>query len=97
MKPYTPQSLPLSNIERIRLISLVGEANASLARYDGLFDKPIFTTANISKRANIPKPAVSKLINVLLEEGVLDTVRAGAGRRAAILTFAELLNRLEQK
>ncbi len=63
---------------------------------DALFDKPIFTTADIFKRANIPKPTVHKLIN-LLEEGVLDTVRAGVGRRAVILTFAELLNTLERK
>jgi len=28
---------------------------------------------------------------------VLDTVRAGAGRRAAILTFSELLNTLERQ
>lgn len=64
---------------------------------DALFDKPIFTTADIAQRANIPKPTVHKLINTLLEEGVLDTVREAAGRRPAILTFAELLNILERR
>jgi len=64
---------------------------------DALFDKPIFTTANIAGRANIPKPTAHKLINALIEEGVLDTVREAAGRRPAILTFAELLNTLERK
>jgi Fic family protein len=64
---------------------------------DALFDRPIFTAADISKRANVPKPTVHKLINSLLNEGLLDTVRAAAGRRPAILTFAELLNTLERK
>jgi len=64
---------------------------------DALFDKPIFTTANIAQRANIPKPTVHKLINALIEEGVLETIREAAGRRPAILTFAELLNTLERK
>jgi len=64
---------------------------------DALFDKPIFTTADIAQRANIPKPTVHKLINALIEEGVIDTIREAAGRRPAILTFAELLNTLERK
>jgi Fic family protein len=64
---------------------------------DALFDRPIFTAADIARRAEVPKPTVHKLINTLLEEGVLDTVRPAAGRRPAILIFAELLNTLERK
>ncbi len=64
---------------------------------DALFDRPIFTAADISRRANVPKPTVHKLIKSLLDEGLLDTVREAAGRRPAILTFAELLNTLERK
>ena len=36
MNPYIPQELPLENLDYRRLFSLVGEANAELARYDGL-------------------------------------------------------------
>ncbi len=36
MKPFIPQKLPPANLNYQRLISLVGEANAALARYDGL-------------------------------------------------------------
>lgn len=36
MKPYIPENLPLTNLDYKRLIVLVGEANAALARYDGL-------------------------------------------------------------
>lgn len=64
---------------------------------DALFDRPIFTAADIARRADVPKPTVHKLINSLLDEGLLDTVREASGRRAAIVTFAELLNTLERK
>jgi Fic family protein len=36
MKPYVPEKLPLDKLDYKRLISKVGEANASIARYDGL-------------------------------------------------------------
>lgn len=36
MAPYEPQPLPLDNLDFRRLIAQVGEANAALARYDGL-------------------------------------------------------------
>ena len=36
MKPYIPTELPLQNLDYQALFSLVGNANAELARYDGL-------------------------------------------------------------
>jgi Fic family protein len=69
----------------------------SAALVDALFDRPIFTAADIARRAGVPKPTLHKLIKELLDEGVLQTVREAAGRRPAILTFAELLNTLERK
>ena len=33
MKPYEPNTLPLENLDYQRLFSLVGDANAELARY----------------------------------------------------------------
>jgi len=36
MKPYEPNRLPIDNLDSRRLITLVGQANAELARYDGL-------------------------------------------------------------
>jgi Fic family protein len=64
---------------------------------DALFDRPIFTAIDLARRADIPKPTIHKLVKGLLGEGVLETVREAAGRRPAILTFAELLNTLERK
>ncbi len=36
MKPFIPEDLPPVNVDYKKLIGLVGEANAALARYDGL-------------------------------------------------------------
>lgn len=36
MDPYVPDSLPLADLDYGKLIGLVGQANAELARYDGL-------------------------------------------------------------
>jgi len=36
MKPYVPETLPPQNLDYKRLIRLVGEANAAIARYEGL-------------------------------------------------------------
>lgn len=69
----------------------------SLQLLDALFDRPTFTKADLAQRAGLPKPTAHKLINSLLEAGLLAVVREAAGRRAAILTFAELLNTLERK
>ena len=36
MNPYIPDSLPIANLDYQLLFGLVGNANAELARYDGL-------------------------------------------------------------
>lgn len=45
MNPYQPNALPLTELDFRRLLPLVGQANAALARYDGLLQ-------------GIPNPAV---------------------------------------
>lgn len=36
VRPFVPESLPLKSIDWVRFISLIGQANAELARYDGI-------------------------------------------------------------
>ena len=36
MKPYVPETLPLQSLDWVRFITLIGQANAELARYDGI-------------------------------------------------------------
>ncbi|MDP3042129.1 MAG: Fic/DOC family N-terminal domain-containing protein [Candidatus Omnitrophota bacterium] len=35
-QPYVPQLLPLESVDWVRFITLIGQANAELARYDGI-------------------------------------------------------------
>lgn len=74
------------------------EKNAIYLRPEAQFDYLVsLPDSDDRARANIPKPTTHKLFNQLLKVGILDTIRPAAGRRPAILTFAELLNTIEQK
>lgn len=59
MKPYKPDSLPIVDLDFRSLFGLVGEANAELARYDGLLQ-------------GIPNPAVM-LSPLTTQEAVLSS------------------------
>ena len=59
MKPYIPDNLPLSSLDYGQLYSLIGKANAALARYDGLLQ-------------GIPNPAVM-LSPLTTQEAVLSS------------------------
>lgn len=58
-KPYQPDQLPIENLDYRQLFALVGEANAELARYDGLLQ-------------GIPNPAVM-LSPLTTQEAVLSS------------------------
>jgi len=59
MDTYIPDSLPLKSLDYQRLLPLVGQANAALARYDGLLQ-------------GIPNPAVM-LSPLTTQEAVLSS------------------------
>lgn len=59
MQPYIPAPLPLNDLDHRRLLPLVGQANAALARYDGLL-------------RGIPNPAVM-LSPLTTQEAVLSS------------------------
>lgn len=59
MNPYLPDTLPLTELDFRRLLPLVGQANAALARYDGLLQ-------------GIPNPAVM-LSPLTTQEAVLSS------------------------
>ena len=101
MKPYQPSQLPLENLDYQRLFALVGDANAELARYDGLlqdiFNRPIFKTTDFVNETGIHKPTAMGLLRQLINAGVLSELKAGSGRRAAVLCFSQLINIAEGK
>jgi Fic family protein len=59
MNPYVPEALPLTGLDYRKLLPLVGQANAALARYDGLLQ-------------GIPNPAVM-LSPLTTQEAVLSS------------------------
>ena len=59
MRPFEPDALPVSNLDHRQLLPLVGQANAALARYDGLLQ-------------GIPNPAVM-LSPLTTQEAVLSS------------------------
>ncbi|MEX0618625.1 MAG: Fic/DOC family N-terminal domain-containing protein [Pseudohongiellaceae bacterium] len=59
MRPYVPEQLPITDLDFRQLLPLVGQANAALARYDGLVQ-------------GIPNPAVM-LSPLTTQEAVLSS------------------------
>jgi Fic family protein len=48
LEPYIPDSLPIKDLDHGRLLGLVGQANAELARYDGLLQGIVNPTILLS-------------------------------------------------
>ena len=61
-----------------------------------MFVHPVFRSSDVSKLEYMPTvPMVSLLLKQLRADGILHTVREGAGRRPYILALAELINLCE--
>ena len=61
MKPYQPNKLPLEGLDYQRLFALVGEANAELARYDGLLQGVVNSSVMLSPLTNEEAVLSSKI------------------------------------
>jgi len=59
---------------------------------DWIFAKPIFSAPDFIAGAGIPAPTARRFLGVLRKHRVLKDLRAGRGRRAAVLAFPALLN-----
>lgn len=59
---------------------------------DAIFDRPIFSTTDLIARTQIHKPTAMSLIRQLKTAEILQELKAGSGRRAAVLCFPRLLN-----
>lgn len=72
-------------------------AEATHSQFSGLavdfiFSRPVFSTTHFVEGSGIPRETALRLLRTLRDANILRTVREGAGRRAAILVFPELLN-----
>lgn len=68
MNPYNPDILPLNNLEYVELITMVGEANAALAEYNGLLQGIVNPVVMLSPLTNQEAVLSSKI------EGTMATV-----------------------
>lgn len=59
---------------------------------DWIFERPIFKSSDFVASSKIPAPTARRFLGVLQEADVLRAIRAGRGRRAAVLAFPALLN-----
>ena len=59
---------------------------------DWIFERPIFKSSDFVASSNIPKPTAQRILNLLKNQGILKELQPGSGRRAATLTYPELLN-----
>ena len=81
-----------------RVIALTRSQYAVLL-LDRIFERPYFQSTHLRLAGDRPpsRQAVSHLLRVLREDGILKVVREGRGRRAQVLAFAELVNLCEGK
>lgn len=63
---------------------------------DYMFERPIFRGSDVTKLEQMPSaPMVANLLGNLRRNGILHTVREGAGSRPHVLALAELINLCE--
>lgn len=59
---------------------------------DWIFERPIFKSSDFVTASKIPVPTARRFLGVLIEAGILRTIKEGSGRRAAVLAFPALVN-----
>lgn len=57
-----------------------------------IFERPMFATRELTRYAGVPASSAARLLDRLVERGVLDVVRGGRGRRTGIYAFRPLLD-----
>lgn len=62
---------------------------------DWIFARPIFKSSDFVDSADIPRPTAIRILRVIRDKGMIREMRAGAGRRATIFVFPELVNLAE--
>lgn len=63
----------------------------SVAALDYMFTWPVFRNSRFTREAGIPAQTATRFTRVLLDAGLLETVREAAGRRSAIYRFEPLM------
>lgn len=78
---------------KVRFADLLA-SKYSVAALDYMFSQPIFSNSRFTHRAGIPTATAGRFSRLLLQEGLLETVRKPSGRRSAIYRFEPLMERV---
>lgn len=80
--------------EMKKLVPSLTRSLHAMVIIDLLFSKPIFTTADLSARTQVPRATCSRLLKVLEREGVIELSQTGLGRESNVYVYPPLLRLL---
>lgn len=78
------------------IVEITKSPNSTLLT-DAIFNRPIFQVNYLIQKLGIAVPTAHQLCRKLKENNILKTIREGAGRKASIYCFSDLLNIAEGK
>lgn len=82
--------LSLHNRMQHEIADLTGSRFAP-ATVDFIFDHPVFSSATFSEVSGVPFESANRILRLIRDAGIVTAVREGAGRRAAVYAFLELI------
>ena len=79
--------------ERMKLdVADLTRSHYAIHALDWIFQTPIFQSTHLIEGLQIPQPTARRILNQFRQGGILNEIRAGRGRRPAVLAFSDLLN-----
>lgn len=83
--------LALYDENKDRLVSLT-HSQYAIHALDFIFQAPVFASTHFVVNSGIPRPTAMRILGLLRESGLLNTLREGKGRRFGIFAFSALLD-----
>ncbi len=81
----------LYEVKKIKVRDLTN-SKYSINALDCIFHMPVFNTLQFRKTSKIPQGNVGRILNVLVEGGVLKILQQGSGQRPTVYIFPKLLD-----
>jgi Fic family protein len=72
-------------------VPAITHSQYAIQAVDALFHRPIFRSTDFITASQIPKFTAFRILNELASKGIVNVLRQGKGRKAAILMFTQLL------
>lgn len=77
--------------EMKRRVPEITRSQYAIQAIDALFASPVFQSADFVRRSRIPKDSAYRVLSELKQAGIVQDIREGRGRRAAIMIFSKVL------